>query len=597
MYFVFKTVYNIIIEEVYGMEIKKRTKKQKSDLQKQLDNARKKSRSLLPIHTLEVELRVNQEQKKLLIDTSEQMRQLSNVLIGTFKKNYEQMIRTKRYKKTMNKYFEITEKISKINNKIDNTNDKKLLRELKNFKKQLEDDKKLISNQLEDIRIDFNIFKSYYTKKAEFLYKNIFTNLNSILALKVANRCWLQFEKLMFKSKTKKIKFKKYGFLPSLEGKQAEKCIILKQKQDKLYINALGESFDLKIKNNDIYTKNLLELIKVYMNDSENIENININRVMNGQKPLDTYRIIFNRIVIKRIRGKFRFYVQILYEGRPWKLDKNGNLKNKQGTGRIGIDYGTSTIAVVSESKVIYKNLAEEANNLKHIERQLKILKRKMDRSRRSTNPDCFNSDGTYKKGTKIKVKSRNYKKILKQFREINRKLSCIKNYEIGRDANIIRSFGDQIYGEHMNFQGLAKRSKNTTINQNTGKINKKKRFGKSISNRCPGLMVSTLKNKFGNGYHEVNTWEFKASQYNHITNTCIKKKLSQRIQELDYNGETITIQRDLYSAFLLMNSNNTLDKPDLNLCNITFENFIVNHTICINNLKANNIKVNNSKY
>ena len=579
------------------MEIKKRTKKQKSDRQKKLDNARKKSRSLLPIHTLEVELRVNQEQKKLLVNTSEQMRQLSNVLIGTFKKNYEQMIRTKRYKKTMNKYFEITEKISKINNKIDNTDDKKLLKELKNLKKQLEDDKKLISNQLENIRIDFNIFKSYYTKKAEFLYKNVFTNLNSVLALKVTNRCWLQFEKLMFKSKTKKIKFKKYGFLPSLEGKQAERCIVLKQNVNGLYINTLGESFELKIKNNDIYTKNLLELIKVYMNDSENIENVNIDRVTNGQKPLDTYRIIFNRIVIKRIRNKFRFYVQILYEGRPWKLDKNGNLKNKQGTGRIGIDYGTSTIAVVSESKVIYKNLAEEANNLKHLERQLKILQRKMDRSRRSTNPNCFNSDGTYKKGTKIKVKSRNYKKILKQFREINRKLSCIKKYEIGRDANIIRSLGDQIYGEHMNFQGLAKRSKNTTINQNTGKINKKKRFGKSISNRCPGLMVSTLKNKFGNGYHEVNTWEFKASQYNHITNTCIKKKLFQRIQELDYNGETITIQRDLYSAFLLMNSNNTLDKPDLNLCNITFENFIVNHTICINNLKANNIKVNNSKY
>lgn len=579
------------------MEIKKRTKKQKSDLQKQLDNARKKSRILLPIHTLEVELRVNQEQKKLLIDTSEQMRQLSNVLIGTFKKNYEQMIRTKRYKKTVNKYFEITEKISKINNKIDNIDDKKLLKELKNNKKLLEDNKKLISNQLEDIRIDFNIFKSYYTKKAEFLYKNIFTNLNSVLALKVVDRCWLQFEKLMFKSKTKKIKFKKYGFLPSLEGKQAERCIVLKQNVNGLYINTLGESFELKIKNNDIYTKNLLELIKVYINDSENIENINIDRVINGQKPLDTYRIIFNRIVIKRIRGKFRFYVQILYEGRPWKLDKNGNLKNKQGTGRVGIDYGTSTIAVVSESKVIYKNLAEEANNLKHLERQLKILQRKMDRSRRSTNPDCFNSDGTYKKGTKIKVKSRNYKKLLKQFREINRKLSCIKKYEIGRDANIIRSLGDQVYGEHMNFQGLAKRSKNTTVNRNTGKINKKKRFGKSISNRCPGLMVSTLKNKFGNGYHEVNTWEFKASQYNHITNTCIKKKLSQRIQKLDYNGETITIQRDLYSAFLLMNSNNTLDKPDLNLCNITFENFIVNHTICINNLKANNIKVNNSKY
>ena len=90
------------------MEIKKRTKKQKSDRQKKLDSARKKSRSLLPIHTLEVELKVNREQKKLLIDTSEQMRQLSNVLIGTFKKNYKQMIRTKQYKKTINEYFAIS---------------------------------------------------------------------------------------------------------------------------------------------------------------------------------------------------------------------------------------------------------------------------------------------------------------------------------------------------------------------------------------------------------------------------------------------------------------------------------------------------------
>ena len=75
----------------------------------------------------------------------------------------------------MNKYFEITEKISKINNKIDNANDKKLLRELKNFKKQLEDDKKLISNQLEDIRIDFNIFSMFSLYgEVGYVYKDLY---------------------------------------------------------------------------------------------------------------------------------------------------------------------------------------------------------------------------------------------------------------------------------------------------------------------------------------------------------------------------------------------------------------------------------------
>ena len=50
------------------------------------------------------------------------------------------------------------------------------------------------------------------------------------------------------------------------------------------------------------------------------------------------------------------------------------------------------------------------------------------------------------------------------------------------------------------------KRAKETTVN-NKGKINRKKRFGKSVKNRCPGGFQAAVENKFktsGGTYIEV---------------------------------------------------------------------------------------------
>ena len=58
----------------------------------------------------------------------------------------------------------------------------------------------------------------------------------------------------------------------------------------------------------------------------------------------------------------------------------------------------------------------------------------------------------------------------------------------------------------------------------------------------------------------ELNTWKLKMSQYDHITEVCTKKPLSQRWHALA--GSNLLVQRDCYSAFLARNVIENQHKP-----------------------------------
>ena len=62
---------------------------------------------------------------------------------------------------------------------------------------------------------------------------------------------------------------------------------------------------------------------------------------------------------------------------------------------------------------------------------------------------------------------------------------------------NHIRSIGDVFVTEPRNARKLMIRSKETSVNEKTGKANRKKRFGKSIRDRCPGYFQSQAEMKF----------------------------------------------------------------------------------------------------
>ena len=104
-------------------------------------------------------------------------------------------------------------------------------------------------------------------------------------------------------------------------------------------------------------------------------------------------------------------------------------------------------------------------------------------------------------------------------------------------------------------------------------KYKRKKRFGRSINRRAPARFLLELKRKaeaVGGVYAEVDTKEFKASQYNHVTDTYEKIPLSQREKEIGNRK----VQRDLYSSFLIRNADLDFKHPDREKCEYEFEYF-----------------------
>ena len=286
-------------------------------------------------------------------------------------------------------------------------------------------------------------------------------------------------------------------------------------------------------------------------------------------------RVKYCRIVKKEIKGKIKFYVQLVLEGiPPTKINKDGELKGQIGQGEVGIDIGTKTIAISSKYDV---KLLELAPNINNIDRDIKLIQRKMDRSKRSTNANKFNKNGTINTKNKEKwIYSNHYMKLKSQRKELYRKQTEIRKQDHYKMINSLLILGDKFYVETMNYKGLQSRSKNTTKN-NKGKFNKKKRFGKSLANKAPSMFLTMLNNKLkwnGEKLYKIDTAKVKASQYNHIEDKYIKKELKERWNYFD----NYKIQRDLYSSFLIMNIKDNLKEIDRNKCFEAFDNFKMLH-------------------
>ena len=216
-----------------------------------------------------------------------------------------------------------------------------------------------------------------------------------------------------------------------------------------------------------------------------------------------------------------------------------------------------------------------------------------MDRSRRATNPQNYNSDGTVKKGRKIWHYSNKYKRLKAKHTELCRINAANRHLAINEDVNHIRSLGDMFVTEPKNAKKLQRGARNTTTNSK-GKFNRKKRFGKSIKNRCCGYFQSQIEKKFKstNGiYIEVSN-DYRASQYDNTADDYIKKKLSDRIYHL---SDGTQVQRDWYSSYLLYNIDYISKTIDKNKCISNFEKQLNKEKALIEWIKANSIKVLNS--
>ena len=129
-----------------------------------------------------------------------------------------------------------------------------------------------------------------------------------------------------------------------------------------------------------------------------------------------------------------------------------------------------------------------------------------------------------------------------------------------------------ELYWEELEYQEIKKRERGMNL-------------WKIIQRWSPWQMRSKLEEKWKVLY--VDKYNYKASQYNHLTNEYIKPKLSDRVKKIWENS----IQRDLYSAYLLLNHTEDLKEIDREKCIEHFNTFLINHNQLISELKENKEK------
>lgn len=466
-------------------------------------------------------LKTEKYQEDILDKRFEIGRYMYNSLVNITQKRYKEMAKTKKYRD--------------------------LISSLTGNEKQ----DKPVWKQINEMRKQYGLYEYAFHEDVKKIQHHFKDNIDSFTAQKIATTLWKSYEKLFY-GNGNKVYFKRYGTLNSLEGKSNQTGI--RFKNDTIMWNGLVIPVDIDYDNYYEYQA--------------------------MQCPIS-----YCRIIRKFIKNKYHYYVQIVFKGTPpVKVTiGTGELKHCIGEGDVGLDIGTSTIAIASESEVKILELADKVQN---IENEKRRLLRKMDRSRRATNPDNYNVDGTIKKQGSKKVvwnRSNHYKRCQYQLKELYRKQADVRKYQHECLANYILSLGDNIYAERMNFSGLQKRSTKTEKND-SGKFKRKKRFGKSIANRAPAMLMTIIDRKlnyFDSMLIEINTYRARASQFNHFDETYNKKKLSQRWN--DFDG--LKVQRDMYSAFLIMNTDNDLETFDMDKCNNRFENFKRLHDIEVQRL------------
>lgn len=382
---------------------------------------------------------------------------------------------------------------------------------------------------------------------------------------KEASKCFQAFIKLIDKD-AKQVHYKKYGTQTSVECKKANDKIKFTQIDNKYFVKWNKDNkliMPVIIKKNDVFAKNCIK----------------------------NYKIKFCRLIKEIVNSKEVFYVQIVFDGiPPTKIKKDGSFRHTIGTSDVGIDNGVSTMAIVSDNAV---KMCELCEGIDSIEKEVSRLYRAMNRSRIATNPLNYNQNGTIKSDTdnfkKEWIRSKNYMKIYFKFKELNRKLSAIRKQSHNKLANYVLSLGTNIKTEDVSYKALTRRCKETKIGSNS-RYKSKKRFGKSILHKSPSMFLRILDTKlkyYGSSLQYINSREIKASQYNHIDDEYRKKTLSQRWNNFIYNDNRIKVQRDLYSAYLIKNVDNTLKNLNIDNLNKNFDDFLKLHDVEIDRLKS----------
>ena len=489
-------------------------------------------------HVLVLEAQVSEQDKYKLIHLSNNvLRTAGNDLTGVMKKNYDQLVHTKKYRHLQFLYG-------------------------KAKKAGREKEQKAIGAEMKQMQEEYHVTWEFCRQSMIRINKQY--HLNSIFALTQAEDVWKGVEACLYRE-GKTLHFRKYGDYPEIRAKQAVRGIIVRLD---------GSSLNFRI------------------------GDITLFPIIN--KPGHTKTRRGHDTGVKEAHDLFaeEEIAAVCYY-----------LENPEAADRAALELFRKKGELMDTYRPCYASLclAERGMSIKKREQKEAAIQRKMDRSRRAMNPENYREDGTIRKGKKTWKKSRRYRKLQKQYRNLSRIAAENRHFAINEDVNHIRELGNVFVTEPGNAKKMQKRAKKTERQEKLSEVKqkddtvkmihkykRKKRHGRSIQNRCPGYFQAQVKAKFersGGVYIEV-PFDYRASQYDHTCGSYIKKLLSQRMYCL---SDGTRVQRDWYSSFLLFCIGHSLDKISRYKCKTYFETMYRMYLALEQYIIENHIRVMNS--
>lgn len=395
---------------------------------------------------------------------------LYNNFMNFEKKKFYEMTKRKDYRDAQNLIKELTIQINSLD---EFKESKQLIQELRKQRKEQYD---IIYN----IKKMFDWSEFGFTNDMKKYRKYYKANLNSTICDNLSGRCFKAFEKM--ESELIKDQYRndedKVNPCVHYKRKDSLRCLTAKK-------NSTGIRFSLD-EGNRIGTVKWQGLVF----------SIDLSKCTLYEWQALQSDICYCAVKREKIKGKWKYYIQITLKGHvPDKFDKQtGELKRQLGKGNVGLYFTSTSLTVSTENGV--KTYPLEIKN--HENKKTELLQ-KMDASRRATNPDNYNEDGTNKEKSEIKGWhfSKAYKKYRAELYEIYRKECEEKKLLQEILANEVIASGDVFNCNKMDFKFL------------------QKNLGKKIQSASPAMLKTTIERKLS--YHDVSINEISYLKLNPI--------------------------------------------------------------------------------
>ena len=406
--------------------------------------------------------------------------------------------------------------------------------------------KGILNKKGEPLKITFREYdlKSYlsqFTKEkvdSQYTYSDF--GINSHMLMHMGMAIWSSWKKVLYDPKAQEVSFKKYGELQSIGVDWKQK------KQYGMFLDLGKGIIKLNINGRQKSQARYLTM-KIKFGHKERQVWYEGDALKAGEDSIKALTI-----VRRKIRDKYNYFLQMTIRNN--KPQKGRTL----GTGRVAIDLGTCKVAVVTKDSV---RLIPLAPSISSYSKELRVIQRQMERSRRANNPKKYHKDGTVKKDNRDKwVTSKEYIRLRDIKAELERKQAAVRKQDHIALANELLSLGNEFVIEDNDVQEWAKRKKEEKKREKDGKNLSKAGLGKQIGNHSPATFVTILKNKvesLGGSFTEVDT-DNGATDYDFINNEFTRHELEERYITLS-DGKRH--QRDTLAAFNLYHIDTTQNR------------------------------------